>query len=147
MLDLLPAGLPVPAAGVFTGRAGGVSEAPYSGLNLGAHVGDAPERVAENRRRLAEAVGLEPGALVFGEQVHGSAVAVVTAEQHAGAPVAGVDALVTAAPGTALVMMAADCLPVLLADPQAGVVAAAHAGRQGLVGGILQETVRTMVEQ
>ena len=147
MLELLPAGLPSPAAGVFTGRAGGVSEPPYDALNLGAHVGDDPARVETNRRRLAEHLALPPEAVVFAEQVHGGEVAFVSAAQRGGPPVPGVDALVTTTPATALVMMAADCLPVLLADPVAGVVAAAHAGRQGLVRGVLQQTVRVMVEQ
>lgn len=147
MLELLPAGLPAPACGGFTTRAGGVSSPPYAALNLAAHVGDVPASVEQNRRRLAEALGLPPAALVFGEQVHGHAVAVVSAAEHGGPPIGGVDALVTTARGTALVMMAADCLPVLLADPVAGVVGAAHAGRQGLVGGVLQATVRVMVEQ
>ena len=147
MLDLLPAGLPAPAAGVFTSRAGGVSAPPYAELNLGAHVGDDPACVETNRRRLAAELGLAPDALVYGEQVHGAAVAVVSPAQHGGTPVAGVDGLVTTTPATALVMMAADCLPVLLADPVAGVVAAAHAGRQGLVSGVLQETLRVMAEQ
>jgi YfiH family protein len=147
VLALLPAGLPAPAAGVFTGRAGGVSRPPYAALNLGAHVGDEPASVETNRRRLAEALALEPDALVFAEQVHGPGVAVVSAADRGSRPVAGVDGLVTSTPGIALVMMAADCLPVLLADAVAGVVAAAHAGRQGLVAGVLQETVRVMVEQ
>lgn len=143
-MQLLPAGLPSPAAGGFTTRTGGVSTAPYLSLNLGLHVADDPDRVQTNRERAASAVGLPVEALVFAAQVHGPAVAVVDATAS-GVAVSGVDGLVTTTPGLCLVVLAADCLPVLLADPAAGVVAAAHAGRAGLVAGILQETVAAMV--
>jgi YfiH family protein len=79
---------------------------------------------------------------VFADQVHGSAVAVVDAAPDG--PVPGTDALVTRTPGLGLVVMAADCLPVLLADAEAGLVAAAHAGRAGLAAGVLQRTLETM---
>lgn len=141
-LDLLDAALPAPATGVFTTRAGGRSRPPYDGLDLALHVGDDPADVAENRRRLAAAIGAT--ALVLAEQVHGAGVAVVTGP--ADAAHAGTDALVTATPGLALVVLAADCLPVLLADPVAGVVGAAHAGRAGLAGGVLQATLSAMRE-
>ena len=140
--ELLDAGLPAPARGAFTTRAGGTSLAPYAGLDLALHVGDDPARVSAHRAALARAVGLEPVALVFAEQVHGRGVAVVDAPVQG--PVAGVDALVTAHRGLGLVVLAADCLPVLLADPVAGVVAAAHAGRQGLVDGVLQAVLAAM---
>ncbi len=146
-MRLLPAGLPTPATGGFTTRTGGVSTAPYRSLNLGLHVADDPDRVRTNRERIASAVGLPPAALVFAAQVHGPKVAVVTAAPRgtAGVAVSGVDGLVTATPGLCLVVLAADCLPVLFAEPAAGVVAAAHAGRAGLVAGVLQETVAAMV--
>ena len=140
--DLLDAGLPAPARGAFTTRTGGTSLAPYAGLDLALHVGDDPAHVSANRAVLARAVGLEPDALVFAEQVHGRGVAVV--DSPVSGPVAGVDALVTAQRGLGLVVLAADCLPVLLADPVAGVVAAAHAGRQGLVDGVLQAVLDEM---
>ena len=146
MLDLLPAGLPAPAAGVFTTRPGGVSAPPYHALNLGAHVADAWPRVHDNRALVATAVGLDVESLVFAQQVHGRGVATVdrsSARGHDGA-VAAVDALVTSTPGLGLVVLAADCLPVLLADPVAGVVAAAHAGREGLVAGVLHRTLEAM---
>lgn len=143
-MQLLPAGLPSPAAGGFTTRTGGVSTAPYLSLNLGLHVADDPDRVQTNRERAASAVGLPVEALVFAAQVHGPAVAVVDAAVS-GVAVSGVDGLVTTTPGLCLVVLAADCLPVLLADPAAGVVAAAHAGRAGLAAGILQETIAAMV--
>ena len=145
MLDLLDAALPGPAAGAFTTRAGGVSAAPWGALNLGARVEDDPAAVQENRALLAGALGLGRDGLVLAEQVHGAEVAVV--EGAADGPHPGVDALVTDVPGLALLVLAADCVPVLLADPGAGVVAAAHAGRQGLVAGVLQATLAAMLER
>jgi len=145
-VHLLPAGLPRPAAGAFTNRAGGTSAPPYDALNLGMHVEDEGRRVHANRELLADAAGLDGGALVFAQQVHGAGVAVVDRASSRGrnGGVAGVDALVTTTRGLGLVVLAADCLPVLLADPAAGVVAVAHAGRQGLVAGVLQATVTAM---
>ncbi len=146
MLELLPAGLPAPAEGWFTPRAGGTSAGPYASLNLGMHVEDEWRRVHANRALVARAAGLDDDALVFAQQVHGAGVAVV--EQSGSRPrnggVAGVDALVTSTPGLGLVVLAADCLPVLLADAGAGVVAAAHAGRQGLLAGVLEATLAEM---
>lgn len=144
MLALLDAVLPAPAAGGFTSRTGGVSAPPWDELDLAAHVGDDPRQVQTNRALLQQAVG---GAeLVLAEQVHGSAVALVVGAPPGGRPVGGVDALVTATPGLALVVLAADCLPVLLADAAAGVVAVAHAGRAGLAAGVLQATLAGMAE-
>lgn len=144
MLQLLPARLPEPVVGWFTGRSGGVSTAPYDTANLGSHVGDRPAAVAANRALLAAAAGLPQGALALMQQVHGAEVATVDRPVPDGVP--GVDALVTATPGLGLVVLAADCLPVLLADPTAGVVAVAHAGRQGLVAGVLQLTLQSMTD-
>ena len=144
MLDLTPAGLPAPASGWFSTRSGGCSRAPYDTANLGAHVGDVPDRVASNRELLATSAGLPPGALAFMQQVHGAQVAVVDGPVPDGVP--EVDALVTATPSLGLVVLAADCLPVLLADPDAGVVGVAHAGRQGLAAGVLQATLAAMAD-
>ncbi|MDP9497924.1 MAG: peptidoglycan editing factor PgeF [Actinomycetota bacterium] len=136
--------MPAPARGLFTTRRGGVSAAPWDSADLGLHVGDRVDDVCENRRRLARAAGLPVSRLVFAEQVHGAGVAVVDGEQDA--PVAGVDALVTRRPGLGLVVLAADCLPVLLADPVAGVVAAVHAGRAGLAAGVLAAALRAAAD-
>ena len=146
MLDLLSAGLPAPAAGWFTPRTGGTSTAPYASLNLGLHVEDDPARVRGNRRLLARAAGLDDDALVLARQVHGAGVAVVDGSGSPGPDggLAEVDALVTTTPDLGLVVLAADCLPVLLADAGAGVVAAAHAGRQGLLAGVLEATLTAM---
>ena len=137
MLELLPAGLPAPAGGWFSTRAGGVSAGPYASLDLALHVQDERSHVLANRRQVARATGLEDDALVLAEQVDGAEVAVVDRPGAGDAGMPGVDALVTATPGLGLVVLAADCLPVLLADPGAGVVGAAHAGRQGLLAGVL----------
>jgi polyphenol oxidase len=130
----------------FTDRWGGVSTSPFGELNLGGAVGDDVAAVRENRRLAASAgLGLDPADVVWMNQVHGNAVAVVTERQPDGsAPT--VDALVTDRRGLALAVLTADCVPVLLADPVAGVVAAAHAGRPGLAAGVVPAAVAAMVE-
>lgn len=129
---------------VFTTRAGGVSSSPYGSFNLGDHVGDDPESVAANRRRLAESVGLDPADVVWMEQLHTNTVTVVDGPRDT--PVEATDALVTASPGVALAVLTADCVPLLLADHSAGVVAAVHAGRMGARNGIARNAVAKMVE-
>ncbi|WP_256639556.1 peptidoglycan editing factor PgeF [Streptomyces murinus] len=129
----------------FTDRWGGVSAAPYEELNLGGAVGDMPEAVAANRELAAESLGLDPARVVWMNQVHGAEVAVVD-EPWGTRPVPEVDALVTARRGLALAVLTADCVPVLLADPVAGIAAAAHAGRPGMVKGVVPAAVRAMVE-
>ena len=120
---------------VVTDRRGGRSASPYDSFNLGGHVGDDPAAVAANRDRLAGELGVPSAALVWMTQVHGTGVAIVEdAEEN---PVADVDALVTATPGLVLCVLVADCVPVLLADPVAGVVAAVHAGREGVRRGVV----------
>ncbi|MDH6704238.1 YfiH family protein [Kitasatospora sp. MAA19] len=128
----------------FTDRWGGVSTSPYGELNLGGAVGDDPETVRENRAIVARELGLNPADVVWMNQVHGAEVAVVTERQPPGeAPT--VDAVVTDRP-LALAVLTADCTPVLLADPVAGVAGAAHAGRPGLAAGVVPAVVRAMVE-
>lgn len=122
------------------GTAGAVVDTAYGAFNLGAHVGDDPSAVAANRERLLEAFGVRQ--IVYMNQVHGSDVAVVGGPWP-GAP-EPVDGLVTANPGVALAVMVADCVPVLLADPEAGVVGAAHAGRKGMTAGVVTATVERM---
>ncbi|WP_308294891.1 peptidoglycan editing factor PgeF [Streptomyces sp. JJ66] len=126
-----------------TNRWGGVSAAPYGTLNLGGAVGDDPAAVRANRDRAAHALGLDPAAVVWMHQVHGKDVAVVDRPWDAD-PVPPLDGVVTARRGLALAVLTADCTPVLLADPVAGVVGAAHAGRPGLVAGVVPATVRAM---
>ncbi|MFF8100629.1 peptidoglycan editing factor PgeF [Streptomyces sp. NPDC016640] len=127
----------------FTDRWGGVSAAPYDELNLGGAVGDVPGSVRTNRDLAAESLDVDPARVVWMNQVHG-AEAVVVEEPWGENPVPEVDAIVTARRGLALAVLTADCVPVLLADPVAGVVAAAHAGRPGLVAGVVPAAVRAM---
>lgn len=129
---------------VTTTRAGGRSTGPFSRFNLSRGVGDDPVAVAGNRFRLTRELGLD--GVVFLQQVHGTAVEVVTAAPRSStAPdVPDRDAVVTTTPGLGVAVLAADCVPVLLGDPQAGVVGAAHAGRVGAAGGVLPATVEAM---
>ncbi|MEU6601747.1 peptidoglycan editing factor PgeF [Streptomyces flaveolus] len=128
----------------FTDRWGGVSAAPYEELNLGGAVGDTPEAVRGNRELAAKSLGLDPAQVVWMNQVHGADAVVV--DEPWGSTVPEVDAIVTARRGLALAVLTADCVPVLLADPVAGIVAAAHAGRPGMVKGVVPAAVRAMVE-
>ncbi|MGC9542977.1 peptidoglycan editing factor PgeF [Streptomyces sp. UG1] len=129
----------------FTDRWGGVSAAPYEELNLGGAVGDDTDAVLTNRELAAKSLGLDPGDVVWMNQVHGTDVAVVDGP-WCDRPVPEVDAIVTARRGLALAVLTADCVPVLLADPVAGIVAAAHAGRPGMVAGVVPATLRAMTE-
>lgn len=129
----------------FTDRWGGVSAAPYEELNLGGAVGDDPAAVRANRERVAVTLGLDPAGVVWMNQVHGREVAVVDGPWGDAAEIPAVDAVVTARRGLALAVLTADCTPVLLADPVAGVVAAAHAGRPGLVAGVVPAAVEAMI--
>lgn len=126
----------------FFGREGGVSQGIYASLNAGTGSDDDPQAVAENRRRIAAAFGSEH--LVGVHQVHSPNAIFVAAPWSSDRPHA--DALVTATPGLVISVLTADCAPVLFADPQAGVVAAAHAGWKGAIGGVLDATVRLMRE-
>ncbi|MFD8048194.1 peptidoglycan editing factor PgeF [Streptomyces chartreusis] len=129
----------------FTDRWGGVSAAPYEELNLGGAVGDDPGTVTANRDIAAKSLGLDPGDVVWMNQVHGSDVTVVDGPWR-DRPVPEVDAIVTARRGLALAVLTADCVPVLLADPVAGIVAAAHAGRPGMIAGVVPAALRAMTE-
>ncbi len=130
---------------VVTSRAGGVSASPYESFNLGDHVGDDPAAVEANRRRLAREIGVEPDHLVWMEQIHSRNVTVVTEPTDEVIPVT--DALVTTVPGLALATLSADCVPVLLSDEEAGVIAAVHAGRIGARIGIVPRVLAEMVRQ
>ncbi len=120
---------------VLTDRTGGTSAAPYGSLNLAEHVGDDADQVARNRAVVARSVGVPPDRLVGMRPDHGNCVAVLN--QAPAVDVPDVDVLVTAEPGLALLVQAADCVPVLLCDPEAGVIAVAHAGWRG----VLRDTV------
>ncbi|RYV52528.1 laccase domain-containing protein [Pengzhenrongella frigida] len=125
-------------------RDGGVSVGTYASLNLGLHVADDPAHVVVNRRLLEEWAG---GTVAFATQRHGVEVAVVdpvVGTDPAPTSVGEFDALVSAT-GAGVAILVADCVPVLIADPVAGVVGAVHAGRAGLAAGVVQEAVAAMV--
>jgi hypothetical protein len=140
--------LPVPHG--FATRAGGVSEGPYASLNLGFSTGDAREKVEENLRRLAAAAGAPLGALCRVSQVHGDRVLEARAGEGGDAPrpVEGeADGLWTEAPGTWVAVGTADCVPVLLVDPDAKRVAAVHSGWRGTDADISARAVEALVAQ
>ena len=125
---------------LFTDRHGGFSDPPYDSFNLACHVGDDSETVARNRAKLEKSVGVP---IQWMEQVHGDTVRVIG--RHGDVPLQ-CDALVTDRPGIALAAMVADCIPILLFDPVRNVIAAVHAGRNGIFLNIPAKTVRTMVK-
>jgi YfiH family protein len=128
---------------VFFTREGGVSGGIYAGLNGGLGSNDAPGDVAENRRRMAAQMGVAPDHLVTLYQIHSPDVAIVTAPWTNGEPPKA-DAMVTNVPRLALGITAADCGPILFADPQARVIGAAHAGWKGALTGVLERTIAAM---
>ena len=138
------------ADAVVTTRAGGVSDGPYATLNLSLSVGDDPALVLENRRRLATALGAGPEDFVFARQVHGSGVRVVgEADAGSGAfslddAIPDADALVTRSPGVLLAILTADCVPIVLHDPVAGVLACVHAGWRGTVARVSAAALAAM---
>ncbi len=124
----------------FTGRPGGVSSPPYDTLNLSGAVGDEPAAVTRNRRRVAQACAIAESSLTWMRQVHGSRV------RYTGHGLSGqeVDAIFSDVPGLALGVLAADCACVLLADPHARLVGAAHSGREGTAAGVVTALVAAM---
>src|SRR5260221_280919 len=127
----------------FFTREGGVSDGIYESLNGGIGSKDDPARVAENRRRMAEEMGVEPGCFLSVHQTHAPDVVVATGPwQGAARPLA--DAIVTRTEGLAIGATAADCGPILLIDPNARVIGAAHAGWKGALTGIVEATVEAM---
>lgn len=125
--------------GEFAFRGGGVSVAPWRSLNLGTHVGDDPVAVAENRRRVAAAAPL-PGEPLWLQQVHGTEVCDADA-RGSGRTLPIADAAITRARDRVLAVLVADCMPVLIADEQATVVAVAHAGWRGMAAGVIERAV------
>jgi purine-nucleoside/S-methyl-5'-thioadenosine phosphorylase / adenosine deaminase len=138
------------ADAVVSARSGGVSSGPYESLNLSLSVGDDPGLVLENRRRLAAAFGAAPGDFVFARQVHGAGVRLVTgADRGSGAlslddAVDNTDALVTTSPEVVLAILTADCVPIVLHDPVAGVLACVHAGWRGTAAGVTAAALAAM---
>jgi YfiH family protein len=147
--DLLERGV----VAAFTTRVGGTSARPFDSCNLGLRVGDDPRRVLANRRRVLTVLGLAGRPLATMRQVHGANVAVVGPDVPGQGPPEGrpplardqgADVLVTTSPGPALMALTADCVPVLLADPAARVVAAVHAGWRGLAAGAVEAGVAAL---
>ena len=132
---------PVRVKALSTTRQGGVSAAPFDSFNLGHHVGDDPAAVTANRTKLLAA--LPPGTSIqWLEQVHGTQVIQATGSDT----YPRADASICRDPGIACAVMTADCLPVLFCNRSGTVVAAAHAGWRGLLGGVLEATIDTMGE-
>jgi hypothetical protein len=131
--------------GFFT-REGGVSEGEFASLNCGYSSGDDVKRVEANRARALARLGVAPGTLCTVRQIHGTRV-VLARQPQPGRPSVQADALVTDRPGITLGVLCADCAPVLLADVDAGVIGAAHAGWRGALAGVIQATVEAMVER
>lgn len=139
----------IPFTHCFTTRWGGVSQGYLESLNLGENRGDDPENVRENYRRLLEAMGLEQQNLCFTRQVHGNTVRIVDGEDRRElfTPFKyEADGIVTRERGLPLICFTADCVPVLLCDPQAGVAGAVHCGWRSTVADILKNAVEKMTE-
>jgi hypothetical protein len=128
--------------GFFT-RAGGVSDGIYASLNGGVGSEDAPAKVAENRSRMAKSLGVEPDQFLTCYQIHSPEV-VVAETPWAASDRPRADAIVTRTPGLAIGISTADCGPVLLADPEARVIGAAHAGWRGAITGVIEATIAKM---
>jgi polyphenol oxidase len=126
-----------------TDRNGGASGPPYSSLNLGQGVGDDPADVAVNRKIVAASCGLRPDGIAWMHQVHGTVVRYADGTWP-DEPREPCDAIYTDVPGLALAVLVADCVPVLVADPEARLAGAAHAGREGMVAGVLPALVEAM---
>lgn len=122
-----------------TTRDGGVSAGPYSSLNPASHVGDDPAAVAENRRRLVDALAL-PSEPAWLEQVHGTRVLELNGER----PAESADAAFTRTPGVVLAVMTADCLPVVLSEQSGAAVAVVHAGWRGMAAGIIEAAIEAL---
>ncbi|GBG06165.1 multicopper polyphenol oxidase [Paenibacillus agaridevorans] len=136
----------------FSGRAGGVSSAPWNSLNIGLHVGDKQGDVIENRKLLTEDIGWPFEAWTCAEQIHGAAVHQVREGDRGRGrssmkdTIQGCDGIMTDVEGILLTSFYADCVPLYFFDPEHRAVALAHAGWRGTVGGIAAETVRRMSE-
>jgi len=136
----------------FSTRLGGVSPEPYTRLNLGFNTGDDPDNVRENRRRICRTLGIEPGHVVAGRQVHGASIAVVSEKDRGkgafflDSAIPETDALITAEPGVPLASFYADCVAVFLLDPVKGAIGLAHAGWKGTFLKIAARTAERMGE-
>ena len=141
-LEILTSEALAPVRHGFFTRKGGASSGVFEGLNCGTGSSDQSEMVAINRERVAEAMDVPVENLLTVHQTHSADV--VTATGPLGTPRPEADAIVTATPGVAVAILTADCQPILFADPEAKVVAAAHGGWKGAMGGILEATLDAM---
>ena len=141
-LDIITAPLLGEVRHGFFGRAGGASSGVFAGLNCGQGSTDQAEAVTINRARAAETMGVQPSHLLGLHQVHSAEALVVTGPL---VPRPRADGMATATKGVALSILTADCQPVLLADAEAGVIGAAHAGWRGTVAGVIEATLAAMV--
>lgn len=139
-LEILTSDALTPLRHGFFTRRGGASSGIFAGLNCGTGSSDQSDIVAINRARVAEAMAVPGERLVGVHQIHSALVATVTGP----GPQGRADAMVTDVPGLALSVLTADCMPVLFADAEAGVIGVAHAGWRGTVDGILEETLEAM---
>jgi YfiH family protein len=147
-VELAPVDLGPGVGAVFTDRSGGVSLPPYDELNLAYHVGDDWDRAFANRSLMAAAIGAPLSRCCYVHQVHGASVVTVGADQvdtvRMRSARVDADSMVTTAVAAPLVILVADCVPVLLADPAARVVGAVHAGRRGVAAGVVRAAVAAM---
>jgi len=133
-----------------TTRTGGFSNPPYDSLNLGFHVGDDPENVLKNRERLAATLGIPLDHFTIGRQIHSGNVTIISEElrgkgcAHHNEAINATDAMVTNMPDICLIILVADCVPMLFFDPVTGVIGVAHAGWHGTLQCVAQNTIRTM---
>lgn len=126
-----------------TGR-GDVADSPYSGFNICHYTGDSPERVKECRDRLAGFLGLPVGSIIVPRQTHSNNCLILDSMPVGSNELEGVDAIVTRLKGVAIGVSTADCVPVVMDEPEAGIIGVAHAGWRGAVGGIIGNTIRAM---
>ncbi|MFP5450655.1 MAG: polyphenol oxidase family protein [Thermoleophilia bacterium] len=150
--DTIEVAVDGPARAVFTTRRGGVSGGAWAALNLGADSGDRPEDVRANRELLAARLGVDPAAVTMAHQVHGADVLALDAPSHPGLFGGGLrgwhpaDALATTRVDLPVMVLGADCLPVLIWRRDLPGVAAAHAGWRGLVAGVLGSAIAAVGE-
>lgn len=139
-LEILTADVLTPAKHGFFTRRGGASSGIFAGLNCGTGSSDQSDIVLINRSRVAAAMDVTPEALVSVHQIHSARVSAVTGP----GPQGQADAMVSAEPGLALSILTADCMPILLSDPENGVIGAVHAGWRGALLGVLEATLDAM---
>lgn len=131
-------------------RTGGFSDPPFDSLNLGFHVGDDPEHVLKNRKRLAATIGIPLDHATIGRQIHSGNVTIISEESrgkgcaHHNGAINATDAMVTAVPDICVMILVADCVPMLFLDPVRRVIGVAHAGWNGTLQCVAQNTVRVM---